>query len=130
MAVLRLRRRQLNWLWPFSRVTPLKPWPCSRPCSSPGLPQGLAFLKVLLDPVKKAGGGIRPIAAGKMWYWLDCLCALAGYPGAECSLKPLQQLGVDVTVAAQIVGHALVVMQSRDDIRANESQSFVKVPSA
>jgi hypothetical protein len=72
--------------------------------TSGALPQLPSLLHATLTPIKKATGGVRPIAGGEAWYRLAALCALAACP--VHGLAPLQ-LVVGIRGGSQNVGHAL-----------------------
>jgi hypothetical protein len=65
-----------------------------------------ALLQSTLLPISKPGGGILPIAKGKVWHRLAGLCALADCPDLGRSLVPLQ-LAVGIPGGAQVIGHPL-----------------------
>jgi hypothetical protein len=72
--------------------------------ASGAIPHLPSLLQATLIPVKKATGGVRPIAVGEVWYRLAAPCALAAC--RVHGLAPLQ-LGVGIRGGSQNVGHAL-----------------------
>jgi hypothetical protein len=72
--------------------------------ASGALPHLPSLLQATLIPVKKATGGVRPVAVGEVWYCLAALCALAACPAHGLALL---QLGVSIRGGSQNVGHAL-----------------------
>ena len=70
------------------------------------MPDWPEFRASRLIPLKKPGGGIRPIAIGEVWARLASMCAMACSPEVGPGLAPLQ-LGVGIRGGAQCMGHAI-----------------------
>lgn len=70
------------------------------------MPDWPDFRASRLIPLKKTGGGIRPIAIGEVWARLASMCAMACSPEVGPGLAPLQ-LGVGIRGGAQCMGHAI-----------------------
>jgi hypothetical protein len=80
----------------------------------------ICLLDSFLIGAAKPGGGAQPVAIAKVFYRLAALCALVAIPAAGKALAPFQ-LGVGVSVACEIVLHAVSAGMLADRARATLS---------